>query len=113
MTDKYRPLSLEEFPLISDEEWQQTQAEFAAHPLRDLLLVLCGTHSLDLVSDAICELPEQERLVLSLSYLEELTPREIGEILNLTEEQVRRSHQQGMSHLRQKLRRMGRTKDAA
>src|SRR5689334_9676105 len=113
MTDKYPHFSLEELLLASEEEWQQTQAEFAADPLRDPLLVLCGTHSLDVVSNAICELPEQERLVLSLSYLEELTPREIGEILNLAEEQVRRSHQRGMFRLRQKLRRMGRTKDAA
>lgn len=113
MTDKDLPLNLKELSLASDEEWQRARAEFATHPLRDPLLFLHDTLTVDVVSDAICELPEQERLVISLSYLEELTPREIGEILNLTEEQVRQSRWRGASRLRQRLRSTGRTKDAA
>lgn len=50
------------------------------------------------------ELPEQEKLVVSLYYYEELTLREIGEIMGLTESRVSQIHTKGILDLRARLR---------
>jgi hypothetical protein len=52
---------------------------------------------------AVDVLPERERLVISLYYHEELTLREIGEILGLTEGRICQIHSQAVSRLRQVL----------
>ena len=93
-------LNLEELSLASDEEWQRARDEFTAYPSRDPLLLLHNTDTVDTVSSALQELTEQERIVISLSYYEELTPREIGEILHLPEAQVRQRLYHGILSLR-------------
>jgi len=50
--------------------------------------------------EAIEKLPEQERLVLSLYYNEELTMKEIGKVLSLTESRVSQIHTQAIMRLR-------------
>ncbi|MDO4637068.1 MAG: RNA polymerase sigma factor FliA [Lautropia sp.] len=57
----------------------------------------------DLVN-AIDVLPERERLVMSLYYTEELTLKEIGEVLGVTESRVSQLHSQAIARLRAKLR---------
>jgi RNA polymerase sigma factor for flagellar operon FliA len=49
---------------------------------------------------AIDALPEQEKVVLSLYYFEELTMREIGAVLALTESRISQIRTQAMLHLR-------------
>jgi RNA polymerase sigma factor FliA len=53
---------------------------------------------------AIAELPEKERLVLSLYYFEELTMKEVGKVLNLTESRISQLHTQAVLRLRGKLK---------
>jgi RNA polymerase sigma factor for flagellar operon FliA len=53
---------------------------------------------------AIKQLPEKERLVISLYYLEELTMKETGRVLGITESRVSQIHSQAILHLRTKLR---------
>jgi RNA polymerase sigma factor FliA len=53
---------------------------------------------------AIAELPEKERLVLSLYYFEELTMKEVGTVLNLTESRISQLHTQAVLRLRGKLK---------
>jgi RNA polymerase sigma factor for flagellar operon FliA len=53
---------------------------------------------------AIEELPEKERLVISLYYLDELTMKETGKVLGITESRVSQIHSQAIIHLRAKLR---------
>ena len=53
---------------------------------------------------AIAELPEKERLVLSLYYFEELTMKEVGKVLNLTESRISQLHTQTVLRLRGKLK---------
>ena len=55
------------------------------------------------VAGAIDELPEKERLVISLYYWDELTMKEIGEVLEITESRVSQIHSQAIIHLRAKL----------
>lgn len=52
---------------------------------------------------AIDTLPQRERLVIALYYHEELTLREIGEILGVTESRVCQIHTQAILRLRAKL----------
>ena len=56
-----------------------------------------------LLSRAIEELPENERLVLSLYYVEELTLQEIGEILQLHPSRISQLKSQAILRLRTKL----------
>ena len=57
----------------------------------------------DVVAKAIEELPERQRLVLSLYYYEDLNLKEIGKILRVTESRVSQLHAQAISRLRAKL----------
>ncbi|GAB6908870.1 RNA polymerase sigma factor WhiG [Desulfosarcina cetonica] len=52
-------------------------------------------------------LPEKEKLVISLYYSDELTMKEIGQVLNITESRVSQIHAQAIIRLRSKLRREG------
>ena len=51
------------------------------------------------LGEKIADLPERERLVLSLYYDEELNLREIGEVLGVSESRVCQIHGQAMIHL--------------
>ena len=53
--------------------------------------------------DAIANLPERERLVLSLYYDEELNLKEIGEVLGVSESRVCQLHSQCAARLRARL----------
>ncbi|MCL2661210.1 MAG: FliA/WhiG family RNA polymerase sigma factor [Acidobacteriaceae bacterium] len=53
--------------------------------------------------DAISDLPEKERLVLTLYYFEELTMREIGLTLGVVESRVSQIHSSAVLHLRASL----------
>jgi RNA polymerase sigma factor FliA len=54
----------------------------------------------DRLADAIEGLPERERLVIALYYYENLTLREIGEILGVTESRVSQLHTKAVLALR-------------
>ncbi len=56
------------------------------------------------VARAIEQLPEKEKLVISLYYMEELTMKETGKVLNITESRVSQIHSQAILRLRAKLK---------
>jgi RNA polymerase sigma factor for flagellar operon FliA len=55
------------------------------------------------IAGAIAALPEREKLVVALYYYENLTLREIGEVLGVTESRVSQLHTKAMLRLRSKL----------
>lgn len=55
------------------------------------------------IASAIEDLPERQRLVLSLYYYEDLNLKEIGKVLRVTESRVSQLHAQAISRLRSKL----------
>ncbi len=57
----------------------------------------------DVVTNAIEELPERQRLVLSLYYYEDLNLKEIGRVLRVTESRVSQLHAHAIARLRAKL----------
>ncbi len=82
---------------------------------RDIMEVLAGSPDTDpqmmarvsevreIIARAIDQLPEKERLLVSLYYYEELTMKEIGEVLGITESRVSQLHTRAVMRLRGKL----------
>ena len=56
-----------------------------------------------ILADAINNMPEREKIVLTLYYYEGLTLAEIGEVLGVTESRVCQIHTKSVIHLRAKL----------
>ena len=56
-----------------------------------------------LIKTAIKELPERQRIVLSLYYYEDFNLKKIGDVLKVTESRVSQLHAQAISRLRYKL----------
>ncbi len=59
------------------------------------------TELYEIIVRRLKELPDQEKLVLALYYYEELTFREIGHVLDLTESRVSQIHSKAVADLRQ------------
>jgi RNA polymerase sigma factor for flagellar operon FliA len=57
----------------------------------------------EVLADAIARLPEREKLVITLYYYEELTLREIGEVLGVTESRVSQLHTKAILRLKSRL----------
>ena len=57
-----------------------------------------------LIAEAVDDLPYQEKVVISLYYYEELTMKEIGKVLEITESRVSQIHTKSIFHLRSKLK---------
>jgi RNA polymerase sigma factor for flagellar operon FliA len=69
----------------------------------DPATVIDQTELKDRVADAIARLPEREKLVVALYYYENLTLREIGEVLGVTESRVSQLHTKAVLRLRSRL----------
>ena len=76
---------------VEDEHGPEPQAAFAQTELREI------------VADAITNLPEREKLVITLYYYEDLTLREIGEVLGVTESRVSQLHTKAILRLKARL----------
>jgi RNA polymerase sigma factor for flagellar operon FliA len=61
----------------------------------------------DRLGEAIQDLPERETLVVALYYFENLTLREIGEVLGVTESRVSQLHSKAVLRLRSRLKSTG------
>ncbi|MDR0577871.1 MAG: RNA polymerase sigma factor FliA [Candidatus Accumulibacter sp.] len=56
-----------------------------------------------LLVQGVEELPEREKLMMSLYYEQDLTLREIGEVMNVTESRVSQLHSQAVARLRARI----------
>ena len=81
------------FDLLADES--------TLNPLAALGL----SEARSVVAEAIGNLPEKEKLVVSMYYYEELTMREIGEVLGYTESRISQLHTKALIRLKVRLRR--------
>ena len=73
---------------IEDTAGPEPQSELAQTELKEAL------------GEAIARLPEREKLVVTLYYYEELTLREIGEVLGVTESRVSQLHTKAILRLK-------------
>ncbi|UGS35870.1 RNA polymerase sigma factor WhiG [Capillimicrobium parvum] len=95
-----------------DELWTVSDASGDQVSLLDTLqdpdapdpaTIMDATELKDRVADAIARLPEREKLVVALYYYENLTLREIGEVLGVTESRISQLHTKAVLRLRSRL----------
>jgi RNA polymerase sigma factor FliA len=65
--------------------------------------LLAASELKDRLADAISALPEREKLVIALYYYENLTLREIGEVLGVTESRISQLHTKAVLRLKSRL----------
>ncbi len=90
--------------ILQDADGQKIGAMLADTHNPDPLAMLVSERERECVGDAIQNLPEKERLVLTLYYFEELTMREIGDLLHVTESRVCQIHTKAILRLKATLR---------
>jgi RNA polymerase sigma factor for flagellar operon FliA len=71
---------------------------------RDSLLAVHFSELQEVMVQAVEALPDKEKLLISLYYYEELTMKEIGQIMGYTESRISQLHTQAMYRLKHKLR---------
>ncbi len=99
-------MSLDAEAEAEEGEQQTSLGDYLADPRSDdIERVLAEREMRELVAGRIGELPEKEQLVLVLYYYEELTLKEIGEILDVTESRVCQIHTKAILRLQGKIRR--------
>ena len=70
----------------------------------DPLAAIESEEDKEILGEVINQLPEQERLVIALYYFEEMTLREIGETLHISESRVSQVHTSALVRLRGRVR---------
>jgi RNA polymerase sigma factor for flagellar operon FliA len=95
-------IALDELWALSDASGDQVslldtiEDPGAPDPARELDL----SETKDRLSDAVGRLPEREKLVIALYYYENLTLREIGDVIGVTESRVSQLHTKAVLRLR-------------
>ena len=98
-------ISFEELGYSSRDEKKKLMSYLVDNENDDDALTLTRLKEIkEAVARAIDQLPEKERLVISLYYLEQLTMKETGKVLSITESRVSQIHSQAVRRLRAKLR---------
>ena len=100
-------VSFEEIGYVSPSETAAISSSLGNGDAEDALSLTTMKEIKSTIAKNIDLLPEKEKLVVSLYYSDELTMKEIGQVLNITESRVSQIHAQAIIHLRSKLRREG------
>ena len=93
-------LSLEDLSITSEADWESTQQSYNQNIHFDPANFVENKDLVTKLATAVDGLPERERMVVTLYYHEELTLREIGEILNLSEGRICQIFGQAVGRLR-------------
>tara|TARA_B100000686_G_scaffold354743_1_gene466882 strand:- start:2593 stop:3354 length:762 start_codon:yes stop_codon:yes gene_type:complete len=98
-------LSLEDLGFSKEESDQRSLLDcLAGKADSDPHTQMRLTELKNIIAKAIDTLPEKERLMISLYYYEELTMKEIGEVLGITESRISQIHSKAVFKLRTKLK---------
>ncbi len=92
------------YDMTKGEDEERSFLECIASGGEDAAMALEIQEVYETVGRAIERLPEKERMVVSLYYHDELTMKEIGRVLGLTESRVSQIHTKAVLRLRAKLR---------
>lgn len=100
-------VSFEEMGIQTEEEKRSVVDSLLNNGTDDALTLTRVKEMKNAVAEAIEQLPEKEKLVISLYYVDELTMKEAGKTLSITESRVSQIHSQAVVHLRSHLRKQG------
>ncbi len=107
-TKKSLLLSLDE--IFYDDEEGSSRFDFVENQKSDNpQLKIEESEMRSILADAINQLSERERLVITLYYYEDLTSKEIGKILGVSDSRVSQLHTKAVLRLRGRLARMKRS----
>ncbi len=104
-------VSFEEIGVTSREEKENLLNFLANNDSDDALSLTTVKEIKATLAKHIENLPEKERLVVSMYYSDEMTMKEIGLALDITESRVSQIHSQAVIRLRSKLRKDGLLED--
>ena len=98
-------VALDELWAVSDSSGDQVSLLDTLHDpdAPDPQELLDASELKDRLADAIAALPEREKLVIALYYYENLTLREIGEVLGVTESRISQLHTKAVLRLKSRL----------
>ena len=99
-------ISLEEMGYSSDKKRDSLSEMFINNRDEDALNQTGIKEVKVAIAKTIEELPEKEKLVISLYYMDELTMKETGKVLGITESRVSQLHSKAIVRLRTKLKRI-------
>jgi RNA polymerase sigma factor for flagellar operon FliA len=88
----------------NEDSGEEELAYVPGRPEDDPLFICLKSELEERLTGAIVQLPERERLVMSLYYYEEMTMREIGLALGVVESRVSQVHASAVVHLRAALK---------
>ncbi|MBK9795211.1 MAG: FliA/WhiG family RNA polymerase sigma factor [Holophagaceae bacterium] len=102
--DDLKGVTLGTFVEVGDDGEGESLISFVPDPdAEDPSQTFQATEIRDILRDAMDMLPKKERFVVQLYYFDELTMKEIGTLLNITESRVSQLHTKAMLRLRGKL----------
>lgn len=101
---RYSFISLEEIGFLSKKDKKDLTGYLGNNGgTKDALTLIRQAEIENTIFGAIEQLAEKEKLVISLYYWEELTMKEIGITLDISEARVSQIHSKAINHLRSKL----------
>jgi RNA polymerase sigma factor for flagellar operon FliA len=104
LIDQLHGLTIGSFENLSDSEDSENYINYYPDDgSNDPYTKFEASELTSMLAEAIEELPEKERLVLSLYYYEEFTMKEIGSLLGVNESRVSQLHTKATLRLRSKL----------
>jgi RNA polymerase sigma factor for flagellar operon FliA len=103
--DELKGVTLGTFIDAGEDGEGESLISFVPDPDAEDPQVLLQAHEIQtLLKEAVDKLPTKERFVVQLYYFDELTMKEIGTLLNITESRVSQLHTKSMLRLRGKLK---------
>ncbi|HNX32123.1 MAG TPA: FliA/WhiG family RNA polymerase sigma factor [Holophaga sp.] len=103
--DELKGVTLGTFVDAGEDGEGESLISFVPDPDAEDPQIMLQAHELQiLLKDAVDKLPTKERFVVQLYYFDELTMKEIGTLLNITESRVSQLHTKSMLRLRGKLK---------
>ena len=99
-------INLEDLGSRNDDALEQIYRTISDAKTVDVIEVLTLKEILYVVAEAIENIPEKEKLVISLYYNEGLNMKEIGEVLDITESRVSQIHTKAILRLRGRVKRL-------
>ena len=102
LTNEIRGLEVSSLQCESSEEGQEADLaqNLPGPPDEDPLTLFVEGEQKDRLHRAVAKLPEREQQVLMLYYQQELTMKEVGELMGVGESRVSQIHTQAVKHLR-------------